>query len=707
MSAFLYIDTQKNVSFVLSKAILKKELFLLRGAVQETSASSFNLSSDNLQLRKVFAKLNFVPRIVTNTNIVRLFKNESDSEVLSLLFSLNKSHFKAIVFLFYENLLGYDELNEIIKADFYTRNELLLRKFDTGNEVEVSLFTDFKDSLFGRYIKLSNESVSLNSSFSYLDSSSSFVTPDEYFAVKNILRAKDDFNSSVKWLYQNGIEINSSQRDKALNSLENLEYNYFTIGIFIEFVGLAVLLYSLSFLILPIVFLIGWAYINSMAKFREDGTIFGKAYKSYLTYLRVKSRTGPGREIKKDDFINYMMNTFYPEVVRLSSKLNDGQELPSDSSFSNLIRNATKRAAGYAISDPDQKPKFARIFDHLYYTFNNTNGYNGLASFNFDSFNSSSSFTLQPGVDFSYIDQDNSIMTPLKEILLRIFPSYTGAQVNDADYLSKLFLSRTSKDGTLRKSILEERPLIVSELNSIVNLTPTAVTDNVGNITIEKISTSSSPNIVGSSRREYMEEALALAIKKVDEVSMTNTRIKSNVILYGSYDDIRVGMIGNNDTEESIRKIIKDEIIAQTSNPADSATNRYNKHLADEGNKIFRIFFADLVYEYLSYLVDTTRNQFYFKVTPTSNSYKTYKVLKFIKHTFKLMERFMSAVRGDTLYKEFDFMLLSINYSLSSSLVIDTISKGLTENNVTNLFNSGENYRITSTGGGDGGVRVR
>jgi hypothetical protein len=712
MSAFLYVDQQRGTSFVLSKAILKKEIFLLQGAVN-VNAASLNLDSENLELRKFFAKLNFAPRVVTSVNISRIFKNETNTEILTSLFSLNKSHFKAIIYLFYENYLNYEELKEIIKADFYTRNELLLRKFEIGEEEEVSLFSDFKDNIFGKYIKISDDNFSLASTFSYLDSSASSVTPDEYYAVKNILKTSLDFNSTVKWLYQNSIEINDDQKNKSLFSLESLDYEFFSANIFITFPLLGALLYAFLFLgglLITIAFLIGWAYIEGLKRYRVGNSLFGATYKSYLTYLKAKSRTTTGREIKKDDLINYLLNTFYPEFVRLNSRLSDVEELPNDSLFLNQLRNSVKRASSFSISDPNLKPKFARIFDHLFYTFNNTSGYSNLNSFNFDTFNNTSTFPVQSTVDFSYINENgsNAIMTPLKNLVENVFPSINGISRNDSDYMSRLFLSRVSKNGTLRKSIFEERPSLLSEIRNAINLCPTGTINNSGDIVINKISSSSSIGISGSSRKEYAEEALKLAFKKVEEVSLTNQTIKPNVILYGSFQEAKVGLIGNNDNDVSIRKIIRDEILAQTSNPADSSSNRYNKHLVDSGNSIFRIFFADMIYEYLGFLVNTSENQFVFKPSASSNSLKAYKVLKFLKHTFKLIGRFLTLLENDLMYKEYDFMLLSIENSLSTSLILNVVNRGLRNSDVKNLFELGENYRGSlSSGGGGGTVRAR
>jgi hypothetical protein len=712
MSAFLYVDQQRGTSFVLSKAILKKEIFLLQRAV-ETNTSSLNLDSDNLELRKLFAKLNFAPRVVTSVNISRVFRNETDSEILTSLFSLNKSHFKAVIYLFYENYLNYEELKEIIKADFYTRNELLLRKFEVGEEEEVSLFSGFVDDVFGKYIRVSSENFTLSSSFSYLDSSATFVTPDEYYAVKNILKTGFDFNSTVKWLNQNGIAVNDDQKNKSLNSLENFEYDFFTAGIFLDFPALGALLFAFLFLgglLSLIAFLIGWAYIDGMKKYRENKSLFGATYKSYLRYLRSNSRTLSGRDIKKDDLVNYVMNTFFPEFVRLASRLSDTSELPNDSLFLNQLRNSVKRGASFSISDSDLKPKFARIFDHLFYTFDNTNAYNNLNSFNFNNFDSTSNFPVQSSVDFSYIDGSgsNAIMTPLKNLVERVFPVVNGISRNDSDYFPKLLLSRVSKDGRLRKSVFEERPSLLSEISNAINLCPTATVNNSGDFVINKLSSSSSAGISGSSRKEYAEEALKLAFKKVEEISLTNQSIKPNVITYGSFQEAKVGLVGNSDSDVSIRKIIRDEILSQTANPSDSSSNRYNRHLVDSGNGIFRIFFADMIYEYIGFLVDSAKNEFAFKPSANSNSIKAYKVLKFIKHTFKLLQRFLLLLGNDLMYKEYDFMLLAIQNSLSSSLIKKVVNKGINSNDVKNLFELGENYTASSSSGGGGGsVRAR
>jgi hypothetical protein len=685
MSAFLYKDSSRGVSYVLSRAIIKNELALLQGEVDDSTLPSVSYDTDNLQLRTIFSKLNFVPRVITNNDIERLLSVNLDIEMVSFIFTLNKPHFKAVIYLLYEGLITYDEIREISKATLYTRNELLLRKFSFGEDPQIALFDNFTDSIFPSFFSSASTTTTFLSgeNLQFFDIQSEMV-PEEYYAIRNILKSKSKFNDSVKWLSQDGIAIGNSVRSKSLNSIDQGLWYFYNEGIFLSYpalaaaIAVAVAAIALTFgvasiVILPIAALIGWSLIDGMNKYRKGG-IFGEPYVSYLEYLTAKSIFLTRRQINKTDVVNYIINGYIPEHSRLVAKNN------VNTVSSSLVTNSIKSGASFAISDPDKKPVFLNLFHHLYFSINNTGNYNTIGNFNFQDYNTNESNVFRSAItsagstifDLSYIDTGNTALTPLKNRLLKIFAERSILR-SSQNYIVDMVMTSVDKNNKETKSQIIKNPSILTDINKLLTM---------------DINITSNRKVIGlglSNKKEYALEAIRLAMIKVDEESQLNALIKTNVAEYGSFSDAKIGL-------QEISDVIYDAILAQTNNPDDSAENKYNRHLSLEDNVLFRPILAELIVSYLAYLADPTKSQFEFQISESSNSFKIYKALNFLKHTFNSFSVFFRDVKKDEMFRELSLLLLLAETNMRRDKIMSILEDGVTEGELTDLFRLGEDY---------------
>lgn len=692
-SSFLYTDESKGVSIFLSRAVIKRDLASLRGSVNETAETSEPQNSEDAELLSVFNKLSFAPKVVTSLDIEALISQleirEGEDElefeqILPFLFTMNKSHFKAMIYLLSENLISYDEINEIKRANFYTRTDLLFRKFEFGDSETILLLDNLingSTSPLNRSLKTPSSSV-MTPEPTYPDISVD-STPEEYYAVRNVLPSKDRFKNSVKWESQNGEDITQETKNKSLNSLEQADWYYANIAIFQLFPTLPFLIIiaitiaatgvGAVIALIAVAALIGWKTIDSLDRYRRGG-ILGSSYDSYLQYLKENTKYElPKRQIKKSDSLNHILNHYLPDYARRT--LLSPRFFPDD-----LFRTTAARAgASMAISDSDKKPFDASIFHHLYFTINNTGNYKTLSSFDYADFNTNASNAFRSAItsagtdvfDLSYIDDGNAALTPLKERLLRIFPEF-GTSRSDSNYIRKLMTSSVSEDGQKDRSWFSRDESVRNSARTFTNF---GLLVDQSNLAVLNIGNS-------GKAKEYAQEALRLAMIKLEAAAgEAGSTIQINPIGYGTYEDAQEGIADSRD-------LLVEEILAQTSNPSDISTSRYNKFLTDENNVLFKPILADMVTSYMDYLVDTNLSSpFSFFVAESSNTNKIYKALNFAKHIFSLsFNSFVTRIGENSFQREFDLLMLTIKASLRRNKFFDILDDGITEKEISDLF---------------------
>ena len=75
------------------------------------------------------------------------FRDNFDVDDLNFIFTLSKTHFLALVYLLYERIISISDITNLIKVDYFTRNEFFLNKLTTIKDEEVDIFSAFKESI--------------------------------------------------------------------------------------------------------------------------------------------------------------------------------------------------------------------------------------------------------------------------------------------------------------------------------------------------------------------------------------------------------------------------------------------------------------------------------------------------------------------------------------------------------------------------------
>jgi hypothetical protein len=170
--AFRYIDNN-STSFNLSNNKLRKDLMILEGEVEDDMNFPIieSLTSDE-DLLSLYAKLNITIQVITETDLKQRLAKEDNIDTLLFIFSLNKTHFKAVVYLIYEKNKSSNFFQKLIEADVKTRNKILLNEFEYDISVEEKNFFNPLTNKLGDFFNTVDGSSKIKSrikDFSILD----------------------------------------------------------------------------------------------------------------------------------------------------------------------------------------------------------------------------------------------------------------------------------------------------------------------------------------------------------------------------------------------------------------------------------------------------------------------------------------------------------------------------------------------------------
>jgi len=224
--AFRYTDTLTGTSFNLSNNTLRRDLMLLEGNIDNDNIiQNIETSSTDEDLLNFYAKLNLTLVSITDYDLKQKIEEESDIDTLSFIFSLNKTHFKAIVFLLYEGKINTNGIKDIIDADIQTRNRLILEKFNENITIEpISILSRFLNNELPLFFSNINGAREIKEteikSFSNIQSAA-LLLPDMFYLLKN---------SFFSDLFKNVVWNKSNFNKKVEDSIKKINYPEYESG---------------------------------------------------------------------------------------------------------------------------------------------------------------------------------------------------------------------------------------------------------------------------------------------------------------------------------------------------------------------------------------------------------------------------------------------------------------------------------------------
>jgi len=714
--AVIFVN-QRGQEVFLSPSILRRDLALLQNRqVEGLSSVSFDVLEG--PLGTIFSKLNVNIKKISSVDVETYFKRQLDIEDLEFIFSLSRTHFLAIVYLLYENIMSIDDVKKLLKNDYYTRNEILMSTLNLVESEGKSLVNSFTES-----ISLLNRNrlrkTSPSPKIAALKEDQRII-PDHFYSLKELFSVVpestiflnprfSDFNSfsNVNWVSQaptiggTPIEIDDREKKRGFFSWDYTRYIYYK--------GIGNVLGAAFFLaIAAVVNPIGWLFSIPALIFIAivgfdaiRGYFEYKDYTSYLDYLKKTSRfrssvtsvggapvfIPAGRRIESDKVLNLMLNRFFSEQVRkvYSTRINYSLNNNEESIFLNNNNNAAnavtflKDSISYAISDENAlatsitKPRYISFFHFLYWMHENKgSNFSTLANFNYNDYEVNPSNIYRQDVEnqslnntvfnFEYLNYNPS----LKNTLLELFPETQTIKRSDESYLKNYFVNSVLSNST--ETGIHYLPSTRISISNALN----KIMDN--DFLILDDLTLSSLNSVA--RAGYINTSLNIAFDSIGLTELDITNFSSFTQAKNYIDGIKVS--------------VRNSILSQTASNNSEISRRMS-------NDVFKFLFADIVDSYFNYLVSGNLDPFIPKVS--ADMLKSYRVLNFIKHTFILAEPYFNLIKDSAPYKDFMMLLLSVKNDLQYSEIVDILRDGISISEIETLLGKSIISGLVNTGG--------
>jgi len=634
---FIYKDN-RGTAYLFSGNTLKRDLLFLQNK-NEDLLSRVLLQDDDLNtgdvtdtnnLKGLYSKLNFEVIEISNNDLIAKFSQELSPENLELfssIFSLNKIHFRAVVYLLYTNAINISYIKVLLDADNFTRNKLLLSEF-FESETNTSLISKLTNIIIPTYFSNNNqfESMRINESknFSIIDASVSLY-PEQYYLLKNTF-----FSNSFQRIIWN--KNNFNQKNVPSSSKRTI--------------------YDTS---------------HGEKFFYVKGSVDNKRiyYKSFLDAILNNSvyrdNKSELRFVSLENLISYTLNSDFMEFSKRSflGTLNTGRSAQiRENNKKIFVENGLKRALKYAMSDVGSKPTFLSIFHHLYFMYNNTENYSTSQNFNFDSisgnFNITNTSILNSMYNFSYVEN-----VPFRNFLNnKLFPSFLPNEKKLPEYAYRYFLNRPVFSTSFYSTVPTPPP------TSYINLRSKFIEDLYKNNTIineNKIV----QKIGGTDIRNYFERAIFLAVQSID--NNIETKDLLNVINYDSFN-----LDGSEIKAVESLNTIRDAIIAHI-NLQTADTNQF----INDVTLIYRTFLIDLIDSYFGFLTDPSKINFQYEVS--DENLKVYKLLNFIKHIFISLYSFVILTKESKPLLDFYTSILSLKGLLTRLEIRELLNNSYSE----------------------------
>jgi hypothetical protein len=622
--AFRYIDNN-GTAFNLSNNTLRRDLMLLEGEIEDDiNYPDIKSETDDDDLLSLYAKLNVTIQIITESELKQRLASENNIDTLLFIFSLNKTHFKALVYLIYQKNKSSNFFQKLIEANVKTRNRILLDEFVYDVSVEEKNFfnplTDKLSSFFDT-IDGSIEIRRENSILSILTKDPSIldinvrIYPEMYYLLKNM----DDEFSRFKLAFDNVVwEKNDINGEKITEKIKNIQYP--------------------KYIILP-----ENLYHAPFFKWKET-----RIFSSYLDALSNstswRDEKFQPRNIRMIDAVSYIMNTYFMEYVRLRFLKREFLELST-------VGTGVKKGIAQAISDQNKKRKNFSFLYHLYFVYENTGNYLiTLNNFDFDNlandFNTAIEINDVP--NFSYINQDKPEFTPLKNILLTIFteePNLRSSTTYSANYFFNI----------IREDFISQGYRLNRSLDAYIKrkYNPFIIPLFKNNFVIlnDIVST-----IGGAELQIYFERLINKAIQEIKNDTTFETSLL-DPLSYNTFAEAQTGLTA-----------IKGYIVAKIMSDV-SETNPINL--------TYKFVLKNLIESYFDYLIsDKEEDLGDFKFKANENTIKAYKVLNFVKQIFIEFNNFYDILKSNNSYINFNKFMLATKNLMTKNEINSLLGNG-------------------------------
>jgi hypothetical protein len=472
---FIYIDELGFERFI-SSASLKRKLTTLSSENEyDAVPESTQTSSQTGDLKIFFDKIGVsnIERVYyediyeTISDLVN--SSNENIEYIKTLFSLERIHFLAIVYLLTYNFISIRDIKEMIEMPFYTRSEYLLKMLDkelieniTGQDI-LGTFNSFLREL-GREQRIKEEAI---------PRSTKMNVPNVAIAI----------NDSQLYYF-----IDSINNDSAGRNFRVYPFSLFSRTLSVE---------------------------RKLWLFNET---LNETKREYKILQDLKEITQPKHSFFLQNIYDFLLNNEFPKSIsktisnfpsNILTKMSNTFSVQSQD-----IITSIRQSVNYEFSNIGNKPQIYSYFDFLYFAHGNLGNY------------LSTNSIIPPASPFSNpsIYNLNYIQVPrLKNLVQEIFYETTTEKRQDLSYFRKFFIGRN----TLSKT--ESAKSLFSNLDS----TKLGYLKNLANIDFIIRESDSTVTSIGSNRLDFMSLIREILIEKADEIGeidLDNTLLTWNQV---------------------------------------------------------------------------------------------------------------------------------------------------------------------------------
>ena len=163
-----YITDQNNNRSYIDASILKNRLINLASSDYDETDDETTLDESENELLNIFiSKISVNIREIgiddINILIENIVESETDASLLASIFSMERVHFLAIVYLLYQGLINIKDIKELLQMNFLNRTEMLLGFISKESNKDIDLFKNLYLSFEKISSQKSNLSITLDS----------------------------------------------------------------------------------------------------------------------------------------------------------------------------------------------------------------------------------------------------------------------------------------------------------------------------------------------------------------------------------------------------------------------------------------------------------------------------------------------------------------------------------------------------------------
>jgi hypothetical protein len=619
-----YLLTNIGESFYITSESLRDRLINNNPSISTQSSESdsllsldyFRRNEERSELDIFLDKLKFSDLVISPKEVQYLFErfaefDDTNIELLSSLFVFERTHFLAIIYLFNKNLIGIDEVSDLVKADVKNRTELLL-SYMSRESLTINIMEPFYRDV-QKYFRRSNQ---------YKPFSTTIFDSLIYKTIKEHNYASYSFvtNKNIFTLFRGASAFNHVQWKDPLEWWQRILV-FSIIGV----VTLGIVALFTSVLLLAIFLSLG---ITTIITTVSD--LISLPYKTMYSL----------------SFHDSFFNKSYPLMILNNFFIanNKPKEIAANSLLSFFVRDSVAQV--FSQNDVEKgtaKPPMISFYAYMYWVYENSNNITkdgiNLVDFN-QNINNPFRVSLINDKDKIY-NVDNYLPAlesgaPKYPFLNKVIKDLFAAQSSFATQRTTQPISSSEVLDILvakynvQTRRIESNSAVVNRLRFI--LTDLFNSDYVINDNFVVVS-------LGAKDQSYF---IIESIKKaMASQNITNLNVASRDAL---------NMASIKDFVLNFRDKIISDVLAQTINTPSDA--------------FFKIVMKDIVNDYLDYLVDPLRTSFGV-LRVTEETFKIYRLLRFLMLYFSNSSLVVNLLNNNDEYK---FYLGTIEVETSESI---------------------------------------